>query len=43
MKFGAFYVGEYLGITLISALMTVLFFGGWRGANLAQVVAVRVR
>jgi NADH-quinone oxidoreductase subunit H len=34
MKFGAFYVGEYLGITLISALMTVLFFGGWRGAIL---------
>jgi NADH-quinone oxidoreductase subunit H len=31
MKFGVFYVGEYLGITLISAFMTVLFFGGWRG------------
>ncbi len=31
MKFGIFYVGEYLGITLISALMTVLFFGGWLG------------
>jgi NADH-quinone oxidoreductase subunit H len=31
MKFGIFYVGEYLGITLISALITVLFFGGWLG------------
>jgi NADH-quinone oxidoreductase subunit H len=31
MKFGMFYVGEYLGITLISALITVLFLGGWLG------------
>ncbi|HEX2976595.1 MAG TPA: NADH-quinone oxidoreductase subunit H, partial [Bacteroidales bacterium] len=29
MKFGMFFVGEYLGVTLISALITVLFFGGW--------------
>ena len=26
-----FFVGEYLGITLISALTVVLFFGGWLG------------
>lgn len=31
MKFGMFYVGEYVGIVLISSLMTVLFFGGWLG------------
>jgi NADH-quinone oxidoreductase subunit H len=31
MKFGIFYVGEYLGITLISSLITVLFLGGWLG------------
>jgi NADH-quinone oxidoreductase subunit H len=31
MKFGVFYVGEYLGITLMSSLITVLFFGGWLG------------
>lgn len=31
MKFGMFFVGEYLGITLISALISVLFFGGWLG------------
>lgn len=31
MKFGMFFVGEYLGITLVSMLITVLFFGGWLG------------
>lgn len=31
IKFGMFYVGEYLGITLISAMMVTLFFGGWLG------------
>ncbi len=31
LKFGVFFVGEYLGITLISALITTLFFGGWLG------------
>lgn len=31
LKFGMFFVGEYLGITLISALITTLFFGGWLG------------
>ncbi len=31
MKFGMFFLGEYLGITLISAMITTLFFGGWMG------------
>jgi len=31
MKFGMFFVGEYLGITLISSLIVCLFFGGWLG------------
>lgn len=31
MKFGMFFIGEYLGITLISAMMTTLFFGGYLG------------
>ncbi len=31
MKFGLFMVGEYVAITLISALITTLFFGGWLG------------
>jgi len=29
IKFGMFFVGEYLGITLISAIIVTLFFGGW--------------
>ena len=33
MKFGMFFVGEYLGITLISALIALLFFGGWLGPS----------
>lgn len=33
MKFGMFFVGEYLGITLISAIITTLFFGGWLGPD----------
>ncbi len=38
MKFGLFFVGEYLGITLISMLITTLFFGGWLGPVLPPVV-----
>ena len=29
MKFGMFFIGEYVNVVLISALMTCLFFGGW--------------
>jgi NADH-quinone oxidoreductase subunit H len=38
MKFGMFFVGEYLGVTLISALIVTLFFGGWLGPVLPPVV-----
>lgn len=31
MKFGMFFVGEYLGITLISAMIVTFYFGGWLG------------
>jgi NADH-quinone oxidoreductase subunit H len=31
LKFGMFFVGEYLGIMLISAFTVALFFGGWLG------------
>ncbi len=31
MKFGMFFVGEYLGVTLISLMIATLFFGGWLG------------
>jgi NADH-quinone oxidoreductase subunit H len=33
MKFGMFFVGEYLGVVLISSLLVVLFFGGWLGPS----------
>jgi NADH-quinone oxidoreductase subunit H len=38
MKFGMFFVGEYLGITLVSAMITTLFFGGWLGPLLPSIV-----
>jgi NADH-quinone oxidoreductase subunit H len=38
MKFGMFFVGEYLGVTLISALTVTLFFGGWLGPGLPPLV-----
>ncbi len=31
MKFGLFFVGEYIGIVTVSALIVTLFFGGWQG------------
>jgi len=31
MKWGMFFVGEYIGIVLVSALLTTLFLGGWHG------------
>jgi NADH-quinone oxidoreductase subunit H len=33
MKFGMFFIGEYLGITLISAMTVTMFFGGWLGPD----------
>jgi NADH-quinone oxidoreductase subunit H len=38
IKFGMFFVGEYLGVTLISALIVTLFFGGWNGPLLPPFV-----
>ncbi|MDX9974970.1 MAG: NADH-quinone oxidoreductase subunit NuoH [FCB group bacterium] len=38
MKFGMFFVGEYIAITLISALVVTLFFGGWLGPVLPPLV-----
>jgi NADH-quinone oxidoreductase subunit H len=37
MKFGMFFVGEYLGVVLVSAMITVLFFGGWLGPVLPPI------
>lgn len=33
MKFGMFMVGEYLGVILISSMITTIFFGGWLGPD----------
>jgi NADH-quinone oxidoreductase subunit H len=38
MKFGMFFVAEYLGIILISAMITTLFLGGWHGPWLPPIV-----
>jgi NADH-quinone oxidoreductase subunit H len=38
MKFGMFFVGEYLSVILLSAMMVVLFFGGWHGPLLPPAV-----
>jgi len=38
IKFGMFFVGEYLGITLISAMIVTLFWGGWLGPWLPPAV-----
>jgi NADH-quinone oxidoreductase subunit H len=38
MKFGMFFVGEYVGMILISAIVVTLFFGGWRGPFLPPVL-----
>jgi NADH-quinone oxidoreductase subunit H len=31
MKFGMFFVAEYVGVVVISSLLTTLFLGGWHG------------
>ncbi len=38
MKFGMFFVGEYLAVILLSAMTVILFFGGWHGPWLPPVV-----
>jgi NADH-quinone oxidoreductase subunit H len=38
MKFGMFFVGEYAGIVLVSAITVVLYFGGWNGPLLPPVL-----
>jgi NADH-quinone oxidoreductase subunit H len=38
MKFGMFFVGEYMGVILISAMLALLYFGGWLGPVLPAPV-----
>ncbi len=37
-KFGLFFVGEYIGVILTSAMIATLFFGGWLGPWLPPLV-----
>ncbi len=43
MKFGMFFVGEYIGVTLISALIATLFFGGWLGPLLPPLLWMTIK
>jgi NADH-quinone oxidoreductase subunit H len=36
-KFAMFYLGEYVGVTLNSAMIATLFFGGWSGPFLPPI------
>lgn len=38
MKFAIFFLSEYIGMALISALIVVLFFGGWKGPFLPPII-----
>jgi NADH-quinone oxidoreductase subunit H len=37
-KFAMFYLGEYVGVTLNSAMIVTLFFGGWAGPFLPPLI-----
>lgn len=39
MKFGMFFVGEYVAVILISSLLTTLYFGGWLGPTWNLTIA----
>jgi NADH-quinone oxidoreductase subunit H len=38
MKFGMFFAGEYVAVTLMSAMIVTLYFGGWMGPILPPVI-----
>ena len=38
MRFGLFFVGEYINMIILSAMITVLFLGGWHGPLLPPLV-----
>lgn len=41
LKWGMFFVGEYVGVLLVSAFISVLFFGGWLAPfNLAWLAII---
>jgi NADH-quinone oxidoreductase subunit H len=38
MRFGLFFVGEYINLIILGAMVTVFFLGGWLGPVLPGVV-----
>jgi len=38
MRFGLFFVGEYINMVILGSMVTVLFLGGWHGPLLPPVV-----
>ncbi len=38
MRFGLFFVGEYINLIILGAMITVFFLGGWHGPYLPGVV-----
>ncbi|PLX82610.1 MAG: NADH-quinone oxidoreductase subunit NuoH [Desulfuromonas sp.] len=38
MRFGMFFVGEYINVIILSSMVTVLFLGGWHGPLLPGIV-----
>jgi NADH-quinone oxidoreductase subunit H len=38
MRFGLFFVGEYINVIILSTMVTVLFLGGWHGPLLPPMV-----
>lgn len=38
MRFGLFFVGEYINVVILGSLVTVLFLGGWHGPLLPPIV-----
>lgn len=38
MRFGLFFVGEYINMIILGAMVTVLFLGGWHGPLLPPVI-----
>jgi NADH-quinone oxidoreductase subunit H len=38
MRFGLFFVGEYINVIILSSMVTVFFLGGWHGPLLPPIV-----
>ncbi|WP_246208920.1 NADH-quinone oxidoreductase subunit NuoH [Enterobacteriaceae endosymbiont of Donacia proxima] len=38
MKFGLFFIGEYINIIILSSLIVILFFGGWLGPFFKPII-----